>query len=120
MEELINLLKEYSVDIDVGLDINELYRYEYHIPKYDMYELVALWNQPEKLKYDGEIPKLKEIDEYTDYNREIGINIACYDREIDALKFPLKLVSPSFKGSYEELDSYSYGDPAQGFYEVKR
>ena len=40
-------------------------------PKYDMYELLAFWNAPDKVKLDGEFPLLKEIDEHTDFNRFI-------------------------------------------------
>ena len=92
-------------------------------PKYDMYELLAFWNCDiieGKLKYDGEYPKLKEIDCYTSENRSLGIDIGCYDKEIDKLKYPLKLVSPSYNGTYEDLETYSYGDPDQGFYDTYR
>lgn len=98
-------------------------------PKYDMYELLAFWNieqSTNKLRYDGEdyedieYPMLKEIDEYTRKNRSIGIDIGCYNKEIDKLKFPLKLVSASFNGTYEDLDKPSYKDPNQGFGELSR
>ncbi|MDD4779181.1 MAG: hypothetical protein PHT02_01065 [Tissierellia bacterium] len=93
-------------------------------PKYDMYELLAFWNHElisdRELKYDGEFPKMKEIDDYTDHNRILGIDIGCYDDQIDKLKYPLKLVSASYNGTYEDLETYSYGDPNQGFGETKR
>lgn len=92
-------------------------------PKYDMYELLAFWNHElidEELKHDGEFPKLKEIDDYTGYNRGLGIDIGCYDEDIDKLKYPLKLVSASYNGTYEDLKTYSYGDPEQGCGETKR
>lgn len=89
-------------------------------PKYDMYELLAFWNCPELVKYNGEFNPMKEIDEHTNENRRYGINIGCYDKDIDKLKYPLKLVSKSFKGVYEDLDKPSYGDPDQGFYPRKR
>lgn len=102
-------------------------------PKYDMYELLAFWNSEmiydcgilvkDKLLYDedkDDIPMMKEIDKYTDHNRNIGIDIGCYKEEIDKLKYPLKLVSASFKGAYEDLISPSYGDPNQGFRSTKR
>lgn len=96
---------------------------------YDMYELLAFWNSDAKyiggngtvkslLKYDGEFPNLKEKDQYTDHNRGIGIDIGCYGKQIDRLKYPLKLVSPNYKGTYEECEGRSYGDPNQGFYEL--
>ncbi|MCD7996455.1 MAG: hypothetical protein LUH21_04395 [Clostridiales bacterium] len=100
-------------------------------PKYDMYELLAFWNKDMKipfeektvatiLKYNGEFPLLKEIDEYTNRNRSLGIDIGCYDNEIDKLKYPLKLVSVSYMGAYEDLNKPSYGDPNQGFGKLYR
>jgi hypothetical protein len=35
---------------------------------------------------------------------------------IDELKYPLKLVSTSYNGTYEDFKTYSYCDPDQGFY----
>lgn len=108
-------------------------------PKYDMYELLAFWNAHMKmpiytnrcdkevhasydgssvkdhLQWDGDFPMLKEIDEYTNKNRHIGITIGCYDAEIDLLDFPLKLVSASYKGTYEDCEGKSYNDPNQGW-----
>lgn len=89
-------------------------------PKYDMYEVLAFWNNAEDLKYDGERPLMKEIDKYTDDNRGEGIDLGCYDADILKLKFPLKLVSASFKGTYEDLSFCSLGDPDQGFFKRKR
>jgi hypothetical protein len=89
-------------------------------PKYDMYELLAFWNGAEGLKYEGEFPLMKEIDDYTDDNRCKGINIGCYDGQIFKLKYPLKLVSASFKGNYEDLETCSFSDPDQGFCSRKR
>jgi len=89
-------------------------------PKYDMYELLAFWNNAKDLQYDGEYPLMKEIDQYTRDNRIKGIDIGCYDFEIEKLKYPLKLVSPSFKGTYEDLDTPSLGDPDQGWGSRKR
>ena len=85
-------------------------------PKYDMYELLAFWNEDkDSLKYDGDFTAMKEIDKYTLYNRGLGLDIGCFDGQIDRLKYPLKLVSVSYKGTYEECDGRSYGDPNQGF-----
>lgn len=89
-------------------------------PKYDMYELLAFWNNVDGLKYNGKKPSMKEIDEHTDFNRDLGIDIGCYDEQIDMLKYPLKLVSSSFKGTYEDLNTPSYSDPDQGFFSRKR
>lgn len=103
-------------------------------PKYDMYELLAFWNSDKhmpfadnpnetvrnNLKWEGVFPVMKEIDKYTDNNRGLGIDIGCYNGQIDRLKYPLKLVSASYKGTYEECEGKSYGDPDQGFYETYR
>jgi len=89
-------------------------------PKYDMYELLAFWNKADGLNYDGEYPLMKEIDKYTNKNRNKGINIGCYDKDILKLKYPLKLVSASFDGTYEDLETCSLGDPDQGFFSRKR
>jgi len=48
-------------------------------------------------------------------NRCKGIKITCSDKDIDNLKYPLKLVSASYKGTYEECKNRSYDDPEQGF-----
>lgn len=99
-------------------------------PKYDMYEILAFWNReqfegkkrldPFVLKGGDDSVKMKEIDEYTNHNRGMGIDIGCSDNQINRLKYPLKLVSASFKGTYEDLENPSYGDPNQGFGELYR
>lgn len=110
-------------------DYGYLGRKEDNTAKYDMYELLAFWNKDattfgikleDKLKYEGSFPLMKEIDEYTRSNRGLGIDIGCYDSQINKLKYPLKLVSPSYKGTYEELETCSYGDPNQGYGAIYR
>lgn len=87
----------------------------------DLYGILAYWNGCEDMDYDGdEYPKtMKDILERgktsLDNNREKGIEIGCYDEDIDKLKYPLKLVSTQYTGSYETCHGRSYGDPAQGF-----
>ena len=87
-------------------------------PKYDMYELLAFWNaegeKKEMLRFDGEYPMMKEVDANTSFNRAVGIGMGSYEHQIDKLKYPLKLVSASYKGTYEECDGVSYFDPCQG------
>lgn len=92
--------------------------------KHDMYELLAIWNKeqlpgngPGDFLINADNP-LKEIDESTNHNRILGINIGCYDEQIDKLKYPLKLVDIEYQGTYEECTGVSYGDPDQGFYPV--
>jgi len=94
-------------------------------PKHDMYELLAIWNcWPHKysdLKLECTPPDfMKEIDQYTDHNRCVGIDIGCYADQIDQLQFPLKLVSVEFEGTYEDLNTPSYGDSDQGFHPTSR
>lgn len=64
--------------------------------------------------------RMKEYDGDTFHNRQIGIDIACYDNQMRKLKYPLKLVSASFTGTYEECEGISLSDPHQGFKPVPR
>lgn len=125
--------KEFSGGFikDYYQDYGKLGMKEDGTPKYDMFEIVAFWNaystnllNGEKfinmLKYNNSFPKLKEIDEYTDENRNLGIKISCYSEMIDKLKFPLKLISASYKGTYEDCTGKSYHDPHQGQYALKK
>ena len=87
----------------------------------DLYGILAYWNKCEGMIFYGdEYPStMKDILERGNTclqkNRCKGINIGCYDGQIDKLKYPLKLVSASYKGTYEECDGRSCGDPEQGF-----
>lgn len=110
--------------------------------KYDMYELLAIWNADSEVEhYDSETRQvergtiryfcqklfgidvskcpLKEIDGNTGKIRLWGIHIACYDKQIDKIKYPLKLVHIDYEGTYEDCENRSYGDPQQGFYPVR-
>lgn len=87
----------------------------------DLYGILAYWNGCKDLVWDGlRYPTtMLEILEhgltYEQSNRVKGIGIGCYDNQIDELKFPLKLVSASYRGAYEDCAGRSYGDPNQGF-----
>ena len=87
----------------------------------DLYGILAYWNKCDCMIYDGdEYPStMKDILERGNtclqHNRCKGIDIGCFDKEIDKLKYPLKLVSASYKGTYEECEGRSYNDPEQGF-----
>ena len=105
---------------DVYQDYGRLGTKEDGTPKYDMYELQAFWNVPDKVQYSGEFPLMKEIDEYSSENRLIGVSIGYYKDEILKLKYPLKLVPLSFKGAYEDLEAPSFGCPEQGFRVIKK
>ena len=90
----------------------------------DLYGILAYWNKCEGMIYDGnEYPSTMEdilSRGKTSFqnNRCKGINIGCYDSQIDKLKYPLKLVSASYKGTYEDCKGVSYSDPNQGFYKT--
>lgn len=87
----------------------------------DLYGLLAWMNDAEGLGYEGDEPptdvigflKYGQTNNYT--NRYRGIELGCYDNDVDALQYPLKLVSASCKLTYEECKGRSYGDPNQGF-----
>ncbi|MFR0074367.1 MAG: hypothetical protein ACLRVD_08410 [Blautia caecimuris] len=87
----------------------------------DLCGILAYWNKCEGMIFDGEEypATMKDILERgrtcEQSNRCKGISIGCYDEDIDKLKYPLKLVSASYKGTYEECNMRSYGDPEQGF-----
>ena len=87
----------------------------------DLYGILAYWNKCDGMIYDGEeYPStMKDILDRgktrLQSNRCKGIDIGCYDEDIDKLKYPLKLVSASYKGTYEDCEGRSYGDPEQGF-----
>lgn len=90
----------------------------------DLYGILAYWNKCEGMIFDGEeYPStmqdiLERGNTCLQSNRCKGIDIGCYDSQIDRLKYPLKLVSASYKGTYEECDMRSYGDPEQGFHKT--
>lgn len=69
---------------------------------HDAYALLARWNHPELCSGDD------------DYDRYIGINIGCYDRQMARLKYPLKFAE-SDRYTYEELEP-AVSCPDQGFF----
>ncbi len=95
---------------------------------FDVYELIAVWNK--EAKYKGlpigpfllgldnvsKINGQKLRDKDTDNNHYYGIEVGCYDEQLDALKYPLRIVHQDNPHSYEECKQISYGDPEQGFY----
>ena len=81
--------------------------------EHDLYGILAWWN---KDKFDGDMKYILECVKTCEDNiRYKGIEIGCYANQINKLKFPLKLVSASYKGTYEDCDMRSYSDPDQGF-----
>lgn len=90
----------------------------------DLYGILAYWNKCDRMIFDGEeYPStMKDILERGNTtlqsNRCKGIDISCYDAQVDKLEYPLKLVSASYRGTYEECDMRSYSDPEQGFYKT--
>ena len=90
-------------------------------PTADLYGILAYWNKCEGMEYEGdEYPStMKDILERGNTclqnNRSKGIDIGCYNAQVNDLKYPLKLVSVSYKKTYEECLGKSYSDPEQGF-----
>ena len=87
----------------------------------DLYGILAYWNKCDGMIFDGdEYPAtmqdiLERGNTCLQNNRCKGIDIGCYNAQVDKLKYPLKLVSASYKGTYEECEMRSYSDPEQGF-----
>ena len=106
---------------DTYFDYGYVFYYDDTKENADLYGILAYWNKCDGMIFDGdEYPStmediLKRGKTTLQNNRHQGIEIGCYDSEIDELKYPLKLVSASYKGTYEECDMRSYGDPNQGF-----
>lgn len=90
----------------------------------DLYGILAYWNSCMHLKWmgQGQSRPIKMYDilkrgmTCDGINRGAGIDIGCYDDQINKLNYPLKLVSLSFNGTYEDCAGRSYGDPNQGFF----
>lgn len=104
------------------------------------------WYEPlpaEGLKYDGDVmPLMPERGKYTEHNRTLGIYL--YEKEVKEararleaegvvevwkrpetnnefyMKYPPKLVSIGFTGTYEDCEGYSIHDPDQGFHPRER
>ena len=138
----IGYIKDHYRDYGYLGDVNEEDKIkEWQYGKYDMYELLAIFNSDYQIPNDmtinvygthsavtfakgtrvGDMLKgvdmsnpLKPIDKDTEFNRSVGIDIGCYDKDIDKLPYPLKLVSASYNKTYEECAGRSYGDPEQG------
>lgn len=67
----------------------------------DAYALVAQWNKPELCIGNDEV------------DRSIGIDIACYDKDNKALKYPIKITYDP-DAVYEDCE-FSPSDPNQGW-----
>ena len=102
-------------------DYGYVFEYDDTKENADLYGILAYWNKCEGMEFDGEeYPStMKDILERGNTclqnNRCKGVEIGCYDNDINKLKYPLKLVSASYQGTYEDCKMRSYGDPAQGF-----
>ena len=94
---------------------------------YDMYELLAQWNQDiirehfdpnHKLMINPTKTTLKKVDRYTDQNRSLGIDF--YHQQKVPVDYPLKLVAARCKDTYEDIEIPSLSDPNQGFCSLDR
>ena len=90
-------------------------------PECDLYGILAYMNgcavtHLDGYKGDGTMLDILMYGDTTNQeNRVAGIHIGCYIDQINNLEFPLKMVSMSYKGTYEDCTGRSYGDPNQGF-----
>lgn len=106
---------------DTYYDYGKVFEYDDTRETADLYGILAYWNKCEGMIFDGdEYPItmddiLERGNTCLQNNRCKGIDIGCYDEDIDKLEYPLKLVSISYKGTYEDCDMVSYGDDTQGF-----
>jgi hypothetical protein len=95
-------------------DYGHVFEYDDTKEVADLYGILAYWNKCDGMIFDGEeYPStmediLKRGKTRLQSNRCKGIDIGCYDKDIDKLKYPLKLVSVSYKGTYEECEGRSY------------
>ncbi len=109
---------------DTYYDYGHVFYYNEEKENADLYGILAYWNKCEGMIFDGDdypstMEDILECGRTCDQNnRRKGIGIGCYKEEIDKLKYPLKLVSASYKGTYEDCEMRSYGDPNQGFYKT--
>lgn len=107
---------------DIYYDYGYVFEYDDTKENADLYGILAYWNKCDGMMFDREeYPSsmediIKRGNTCLQNNRRKGIDIGCYDEQVDKLKYPLKLVSIEYKGTYEECDMKSYDDPAQGFY----
>jgi len=85
----------------------------------DLYGLLFYFNEPDSdllpIKAKNVLDILKNGKTSHQDIRHEGIEMGCYDKDVDKLKYPLKLVSMSYKESYENCPGKSYSDPNQGF-----
>lgn len=100
-------IKAYYQDYGIGAIIGK--------GQFDLYEVVAFWNNPLEVKGIDRDSVFPLESENTDFNRGIGIRIACWDKDHHNLKYPLKLVSVDYNKSYEECVGISYEDSTQGW-----
>lgn len=109
---------------DTYFDYGYVFAYDTTRENADLYGILAYWNKCDGMFYDGdEYPSTMEDilnrgNTCLQDNRCKGIDIGCYDEQIDELKYPLKLVSVEYQGTYEECSMRSYRDPEQGFYKT--
>lgn len=101
----------------------------------DLCGILAWWNKPEKLDFlvpydvpDNDLEEAEQRRPKTMYdillrgccddNRFVGIDIGGNSTKVDRLRYPLKLVSASYRKTYEQCPGRSYDDPNQGFFKA--
>ena len=93
---------------DVYFGYGRVFEYDDSKEPADLYGILAYWNKCEGMVFEGDEYPATMDDILTrgnttcQTNRCNGIDIGCYSHDIDKLKYPLKLVSVSYKGTYED------------------
>lgn len=90
---------------------------------YDLFELLAIWNVDHwRLHLSNKDSfskitnqKMDDGGEETEHNRGLGITYGTYERDVNRLEYPLKIVSQTVDLKYEEVVGRSYTDPEQGW-----
>ena len=98
--EIVGSYEDYGIVLTKDLEENELN------------------NKIKQLHKEKKLPTVEEVVSFIGNDsslRSVGINIGCYDEQLDSLKYPLKVIPVSEDVKYENCNFISYGDPNQGF-----
>ena len=93
----------------------------------DLYGILAYWNGCKDMDYNfhsyprtmHEILLFGKTTEPGNRSRGILLHYDWFEFPYNQIKYPLKLVSASYKGTYEDCKGISYTDPNQGFGKYK-
>ena len=99
---------------DTYFDYGYVFYYDDTKENADLYGILAYWNKCDGMIFDGdEYPSTME--DILNRGNTCLQNNRCKGIYLNRIKYPLKLVSASYKGTYEECNGVSVNDPNQGF-----